>query len=132
MKTIYDIKTDIYKYLKTSKLAKAVNGEVIKNKRTGNGNEDVVIQTPAEALFGEIQDIILYVNIYTQDVKKGAEFVESERIKPLCKTAYEVLKSYHGDTFVIHAESQQIFEVEATHEHVISTRIKYQNYESNY
>ena len=72
MKTIYDIKTDIYKYLKASKLAKAVNGEVIKNKRTGNGKEDVVIQTPAEALFGEIQDIILYVNIYTQDVKKGA------------------------------------------------------------
>lgn len=133
MKTIYDIKTDIYKYLKGSKLAKAVDGELVKGTRTKSGKEDIVIHTPAEAPFAELQDIVVYVNIYTQDTQKGADFVENDpRIKALSKVGYEVLKKAKGDTFSFWCSAQQIFSVEATHEHAISFKLLYRNYEENY
>ena len=133
MKTIYDIKTDIYKYLKGSKLAKAVNGELIKGTRTESGKEDIVIHTPSECPFAELQDIVVFVNIYTQDKQKDGDFVENDpRIKALSKAAFEALKKGHGDTFSFWCTAQQIFAVEATHEHAISFKLLYRNYEENY
>lgn len=133
MKTIYDIKTDIYKYLKGSKLAKAVNGELIKGTRTESGKEDIVIHTPSECPFAELQDIVVFVNIYTQDKQKDGDFVENDpRIKALSKAAFEALKKAKGDTFSFWCTAQQIFAVEATHEHAISFKLLYRNYEENY
>ena len=126
MKSDIDIKDDVYFHLKGSELEKAVNGKLSKTKRPAKSKkEDIVISVLANQN-GQIQECFVNVNIYVKDLLRDGQYEEnSSRCRELCQLAYETLKLGRGDGFRFVIDTQRVFEVEGTNEHLINNKLLY-------
>lgn len=131
MMTDSEIKSDLFKLIKESELARAITGKVYKRPRPQNSKkEDCVIRVIANEN-GEIQTAIAIVNIYIPDVfvEEMNEWTEDDpRIAELSKMAEQLFN--HNRTLanrLIELQSQQTFE-ETGKEHFVSNRILFNIY----
>lgn len=126
MKSDIDIKDDIYKIIKGSKLEKKVSGQLRKTIRPNNSNlEDIVISVLANNN-GQMQEAYVNVNVYVPDVLRDNQNEEnSSRLRTLCQESYELLKVGRGKDFRFVLESQRVLEVNGKDEHVINNKLLY-------
>lgn len=130
MKTDIDIKTDIYRVLKSSKLASAVNGEIFRSGRPdGRNAEDVVIQIP-DNMNGQIQELFVTVNIYVPNIYDNTNdlYVEDEsRENELAKMIVPIFDNVSFENgFRTELDKQVILPENTIHQHFIYNRILYQ------
>ncbi|MEG2771982.1 MAG: hypothetical protein RR960_06535 [Alistipes sp.] len=127
MKSDIEIRDLLYKAIKGSALEKAVSGKLYKTERpTNSGVEDIVISI-LDGLNGQIQDAVINVNIYVQDVNRGADTVENEpRIRELSRLAILLLEEVDDGDYHFEIEKQKCFKVNGVDEHCINNRIKLQ------
>lgn len=126
MKSDIDIKDDIYKIIKGSKLEKKVSGQLRKTIRPNNSNlEDIVISVLANNN-GQMQEAYVNVNIYVPDVLRDNQNEEnSSRLRVLCRESHELLNVGRGTDFRFVLESQRVLEVNGKDEHVINNKLLY-------
>ena len=126
MKTDIDIKDDIYLFIKGSRLAYEVNGELRKTVRPKDSNlEDIVISVLANQN-AQIQEAFVNVNIYVKDVYRNNQNEEDTiRLRTLCNLAKSLLKLGRGDDFRFVLDSQRVLEVEGKAEHYINNKLLY-------
>lgn len=126
MKTDIDIKDDIYLFIKGSRLAYEVNGELRKTVRPKDSNlEDIVISVLANQN-AQIQEAFVNVNIYVKDVYRNNQNEEDTiRLRTLCNLAKSLLKSGRGNDFRFVLDSQRVLEVEGKAEHYINNKLLY-------
>lgn len=126
MKSDIDIKDDIYKIIKGSKLEKKVSGQLRKTIRPNDSNlEDIVISVLANNN-GQMQEAYVNVNVYVSDVIRDNQNEEnSSRLRTLCKESYELLNVGRGTDFRFVLESQRVLEVNGKDEHVINNKLLY-------
>lgn len=126
MKTDIDIKDDIYLFIKGSRLAYEVNGELRKTVRPKDSNlEDIVISVLANQN-AQIQEAFVNVNIYVKDVYRNNQNEEDTiRLRTLCNLAKSLLKLGRGNDFRFVLDSQRVLEVEGKAEHYINNKLLY-------
>lgn len=126
MKTDVEIRQDVYKIVMKSAIKDAINGDVrYTGRKKGSNGEDCIISV-VDSDAAQIQDGIVNVNIYVQNITSDGESVENvQRTKSLAKVCDEVLKCVYGDGFRIYIEKQRILPVNGKDEHVINNRIRY-------
>lgn len=127
MRTDIDIKDDVYRFIKDSALHSIINGEIYKTVRTNPALEDIVISVIANTN-QELQEAIVYVNIYIQDVLRGNEFIENTpRLREICRLSVDMLKVGKIGDARISLQEQRVLSAE-TNEHVVSNRLLYKWY----
>ena len=133
MQTDNDIKDNVYQFLQGSPLKAAVSGEIRKISRSPHSvKEDVIVSVLANDNPRQVQEAYVNVNIYVKDVKLTANneayYVEdAKRTKVLSRTIADMFKfAVNGENYRLSLNSQRVVAVEATHEHVINTRLLYQ------
>lgn len=126
MKTDVEIRQDVFAIVNGSAIAEAINGEVrYTPRKAGSKSEDCIISV-LDGDCAQIQDSIVNVNVYVQNINSGGESVEDiSRTKVLAKVCETVLKHVYGDGFRIYLEKQRIMAVNGKDEHVINNRIRY-------
>lgn len=128
MKSDILIKDDLHMFIKSSKLAAIVSGKICKEsiRPKGSTKEDIVISVIAN-MNGQIQEAEVNINIYVSDdiQSNGQNREATVRLRELCEVAAEALESGGGDDYRFTLESQRVFAVEDTREHVINNRIIY-------
>ena len=127
MRTDIDIKDDVYRFIKDSALHSIINGDIYKTVRTNPALEDIVISVIANTN-QELQEAIVYVNIYIQDVLRGNEFIENTpRLREICRLSADMLKVGKIGDARISLQEQRVLSAE-TNEHVVSNRLLYKWY----
>lgn len=130
MKTTFDAENVLYAVLTDSNLLTAVTGTLEKWYRTGEGNEDVVINSlPMSA--NQTQRCVLNVNVYVADLhlKIGGKMQyqpNMARLHELAIMAVEVLQEGYGEGYNYWLENQHTVEQPETHEHYINLRVDFQ------
>ena len=122
-----DIKDALYMYLKTTRLAKEVNGEICKRGKRNpeSTSEDIVLSVVANEL-GQKQSLVVYVNVYVQDdyVKPHSQNEEKTvRLKTLCNLCMDALETFRLDDARVVLTSQRVLEAGNDKEHVISNKL---------
>lgn len=132
MKTDIDIKDDLYGFIKDSELHTAISGELYKTVRPADSAlEDIVISVLANRN-GQIQEAFVYVNIYIQDLNRGAYLEENSiRLRELCRVAHNVLKKGIGETFRFTLDEQRVMQSQTGKEHVITNKLLYMQCNEN-
>lgn len=127
IKTDIDIKNDVYKHIKNSKLVTSVNGKLSKTKRPANSDKEDIVISILENGSGQYQEAYVNVNIYVKDLSRNNQSEEyTTRLRELCRVADEVLSVFHGETFRCTLDKQRVLEVNGKDEHVINNRLFYQ------
>ncbi len=130
MKSVIEIKDNLYTFLKNSALANAITGKVCKQgvRPKGSTKEDIVFSVPANEN-GQRQEAIVYINIYVKDdIKKDGQHQEATiRLRTLCDLASQTLEVGNIDSYRFSLQSQNVLAVEATQEHVISNKLSFIN-----
>jgi hypothetical protein len=128
MKTDEAIKTDIYKVINGSALAKAITGKLSKRKRPhASKNEDIVISVLANSN-RQVQVATVNVNIYVADITVDNQPEEDTvRIEQLSQLAYNLFKVFWGPNSEYRCclTEQRVYEAEGSNEHIINNRIEY-------
>ncbi len=124
MKSDIEIKDIIYSIIKGSTLESAVNGKLYKDSRpTNSGKEDILISV-LEGMNGLYQEMIVNINIYTQDVTRGSDSIEnSARIRDLTRLAIDLLDGCITGEYRIVVKKQNTFEVKETLEHATNIQL---------
>ena len=127
MKSDIDIKTDVFKHIIGSELAKTVTGVVRKNgKRPHNSKKEDIIISVLANLNGQIQTATVNVNIYTAaEDDKGVSVEDDQRLKELCDLAWRLFDVFRGGGYRARLLEQRVFEVEGANEYVINNKIEY-------
>lgn len=127
MKSDIEIKDILYKVIKGSVLEEAITlngGKLYKTQRPTNSNKEDIIISVLDGLNGQIQDAVINVNIYIQDVKRGNDIVENEpRIRELSRLAINLLEVFNDGDYRFEIEKQRCFKVNGVDEHCINNRI---------
>lgn len=128
MKSEAEIRDDIYSYIKSTALAKAITGRIYADKRERNSKlEDVYIRVSA-VTFGQVQTAIVEVHIYVSDILRNSDSVrDTARERELAKIAADVFAVYHSGTWRITMESQEVVAVEDIQQHDIICNLYYQH-----
>lgn len=127
MKTVDEIATDVFRYVKASALASAVNGKVIngKDRDVSSTTEDIVVKVLANNL-AQMQEAYLNVNIYVPDKYNKRQYVKDEERVPLLeRLAIDNLSVFHVDDARVTAESQTTLASQNGKEHIINLRLLY-------
>lgn len=126
MKTDIEIKDEIYAYLKDSELMQRLDGVLKKTKRpAGSRREDVNISVLANQN-GQIQEAIVYINIYIPDLEDEQQTEENTpRLREICRLSADLLEVVKYSNVRMNLESQHVYEAETGGEHVISHRMLY-------
>lgn len=128
MKTDEAIKTDVFKVIKKSPLAAAINGKVSKRKRPHNSkNEDVLISILANSN-RQVQVATVNVNIYVADITVDNQPEEDTvRIEELSQIALNLLDVYWAPDgeFRLSLMEQRVYESDGTSEHIINNKLEY-------
>lgn len=129
MKTDIDIKTDIYRALKSSELASAVNGEIFRGKRPdGRNTEDIVIQVP-DNMNGQVQKLYVTVNIYVPDIyndENGMYEEDEQRENELAKMVVPVFDNVSFQNgFRTQVVKQKMLPEESINQHFIYNQLLY-------
>lgn len=131
MRTVSEVKTDIWRIVSASPVGEAIDGEVLRGKRRDDScREDCVISV-VDGDTGQIQTNIVNVNIYVRDIMSDGEMVEDERrtapLQRLCAEAFgDKARPRYGDGIIYWTEAQRVLPVDGKDEHVINNRIHYQ------
>lgn len=125
MKTDIDIKDELYRFIKGSRLHSLISGDLIKTVRNNDSNkEDVVISVNSNSI-GGIQEAYVFVNIYVQDIYDGEKYVEDiPRLRELSNVAKEIFEVFRTDDARISLAEQRVFGCK-TAEHVVSNKLLY-------
>lgn len=127
IKTDIDIKDDVYKHIKGSKLERLVTGKLSKTKRLANSEKEDIVISILENGSGQYQEAYVNVNIYVNDLSRNNQSEENTiRLRELCKVADEVLSVFHGETFRCTLDKQRVLPVNGKDEHVINNKLFYQ------
>ena len=133
MHTDNDIKDNVYKLLQSSPLKTAVSGVIRKFSRSPKScKEDVIISVLANDSPRQKQEAYVNVNVYVHDKKlteDGEAYYaeDTARTKVLARVIADIFAiSVKGENYRLSLSSQRVFSVDATHEHVINTRLLYQ------
>ena len=131
MKSDIEIKDILYAIIKGSTLEGAVNGELYKDSRpTDSGKEDIVISV-LEGDNGLYQQMVVNVNIYTQDLKRGTDNIEnSVKIRSFSRLAIDLLDGCITEKYRITVKKQNTFKVKDISEHAtnIQLSLTYKNF----
>lgn len=124
MKSDIEIKDILLGVIDGSELHNAVSGGLYRDQcPTNSGKEDIIISV-LDGLNGQIQNAIINVNIYVQDVARENDTIENApRIRLLSRLAYELLEEHVTDGYRFGIEKQQCFKVNGIDEHCINNRI---------
>lgn len=127
IKSDIEIKDDIYRFIKGSKLEKVVNGKLSKTKRPfGSDKEDIVISV-LENGTGQMQEAFVNVNIYVSDNNRNNQSEEASiRLRELCRLSYELLEVGRGKDYRFTLDKQRVLEVNGKNEHFINNKLLYQ------
>lgn len=127
MKTDIDIKDDVYNILIDSNLGSMITGVITKRKREEDSqNEDIVISVLANQN-GQRQEAFVNVNIYVPDLVNQTRYEEDTiRLRELCREAHHLFECINEKDYRITLDSQRVFEVGATNEHMINNKLLYQ------
>lgn len=127
MKTEVEIKDIFFKVLKDSALAKTISGSIYTDGRPSvidNPKEDIIISINDNNNTEDKQSVILYVNIYVKDIKRGADLIQDKkRIRLLSRLAIDILEDGITSDYTYKLTKQKTFS-EETNEHCISNRLK--------
>lgn len=126
MKSDGAIKTDIYRHIKGSDLAKSVSGKLSKTVRPKSKplQEDIVISIVSNQGI-QLQTAVLNVNIYTQDNEIDGQFEENTlRVDELCSLSWSLLESFRTDEYHAHAIEQRVYQTDSG-EHIINNQVEY-------
>lgn len=128
MRNEQEIKTDIYKILKTSELVESVSGVLSKTVRHDSSTaEDVVISVLSDPSNRQIEEVYVNVNVYVPDVRRGNQYEEDTiRLNELCKLSLKALRSVCGSGFRLSLDTQKTYEVSGKNEHMINNKVLYQ------
>ena len=133
MQTDNDIKDNVYRLLQSSQLKAAVSGEIRKIARSPKSrDEDVIISVLANDSPRQVQEAFVNVNIYVGDKKLTANkeeyYVEDTiRTKEIARIVADMFAtSITGDNYRLSLDRQRVLASDATHEHVINNRLRYQ------
>ena len=126
MKNDAEVRQDIYAIVVSSPIKDAISGEVrIIPRAKGSNAEDCIISVQGN-LDGQIQNCIVYVNVYVQNINNRGESVENvARTSMLAKLCEDTLQSGYGNGFRYYIESQRISAVNGKDEHVIVNKLHY-------
>ena len=128
MKTDIDIKDDLFRFIRQSALHSFITGWIYKTVRpTNSALEDVVISVLANAN-QEIQEAIVYVNIYVKDILNDKTFVENTpRLREICRLSADLFDVGSVGDARINLQEQRVIKAE-TNEHVVSNKLLYKWY----
>lgn len=128
MRNEQEIKTDIYKILKSSELVKSVSGVLSKTVRhDSSAKEDVVISVLSDPSNRQIEEVFVNVNVYVPDMRRGNQYEEDTiRLNELCKLSLKALRSVCGGGFRLSLDTQKTYEVPGKNEHMINNKVLYQ------
>lgn len=128
MKTVIDIKDDVYNVIKGSALDEEATGMLCKSsKRPANSDkEDIVISVIGNNV-SQMQEAFVYVNIYVKDnIRDGEAEINDTRCRELCRLASDLLEVHNGGCFRITLVEQTTPPVNGKDEHFIKNKILYQ------
>ncbi len=133
MKTESEIKDDIISHIRSTQLATAVTGQILKRLRPKNSDkEDVIITVLGAVPMVQQQDVPINVNIYVRERLQDGQYAPDEpRERVLQKIAEQSLKvGGIGKSYRFTLVSQQTFEVANSDrpERCINNRILYKYY----
>ncbi len=126
MKNDVEVRQDVFAIIKASPIANAIGGSLRYIPRAVNSKAEDCIISILESDNKQIQDCIVNVNVYVQNITSGGESVENiPRTGELAKICETALKSEFGDGFRIFLEKQRIMPVNGKDEYVINNRVRY-------
>lgn len=125
MRSDAEIKDVFYTLLKGSDLDNVISGSIYKISRPANSDlEDVTIHV-LDGLNGQVQNVVVNVNVYVLDVNyRVGEFVQDEiRVRELSNLCIKLLDGFSCDDYLLEIEKQPVFSVEGCNQHVINNRV---------
>ena len=127
IKSDIEIKDDIYRFIKGSKLEKVVNGKLSKTKRPSESDKEDIVISVLENGTGQMQEAFVNVNIYVSDNKRNNQSEEASiRLRELCRLSYELLEVGRGEGYRFTLDKQRVLEVNGKNEHFINNKLLYQ------
>lgn len=122
--TPIELKDKIYLILLEKKLDVAISGRIYKEPHPANSMlEDVEISI-LDGTADQIQDFIVNVNVFVQDIRRDDEMIENDpRLRQLGRAFQDALESYVLNGYNITLEKQQVFKVRDRDIHVINNRL---------
>ena len=127
IKSDIEIKDDIYRFIKGSKLEKVVNGKLSKTKRPSESDKEDIVISVLENGTGQMQEAFVNVNIYVSDNNRNNQSEEATiRLRELCRLSYELLEVGRGEGYRFTLDKQRVLEVNGKNEHFINNKLLYQ------
>lgn len=128
MKTDIDIKDELYRFIKNSALHSTLSGGLYKTSRPNDSAlEDIVISVIANKN-QEIQEAIVYVNIYIQDVFADNMYIENTiRLREICRMSADLFEVGSVGEARFTLDEQRVLKAK-TDECVISNRLLYKQF----
>ena len=122
--TPIELKDKIYLILLEKKLDMVISGRIYKEPHPANSTlEDVEISI-LDGTADQIQDFIVNVNVFVQDIRRDDEMIENDpRLRQLGRAFQDALESYVLNGYNITLEKQQVFKVRDRDIHVINNRL---------
>lgn len=137
MKTAKEIQTDIYNFLRGSKFAQGVNGDVYRQgyRPRNSAKEDIIVIFTTGAV-GEVQRGVVTINAYVPDIDpyRNGVFVEDGRrtaeVETLAKNWVESLTAAKSD-YLFNLNNTIYTEADAeVPQHFIVVRLNYKLYQN--
>ena len=126
IKSDIEIKDDIYRFIKGSKLEKVVNGKLSKTKRPSESDKEDIVISVLENGSGQMQEAFVNVNIYVSDSNRNNQSEEATiRLRELCRLSYELLEVGRGEGYRFTLDKQRVLEVNGKNEHFINNKLLY-------
>lgn len=126
IKSDIEIKDDIYRFIKGSKLEKVVNGKLSKTKRPSESDKEDIVISVLENGTGQMQEAFVNVNIYVSDNNRNNQSEEATiRLRELCRLSYELLEVGRGEGYRFTLDKQRVLEVNGKNEHFINNKLLY-------
>jgi hypothetical protein len=128
IKTEASIVTEIWKYVRGSQLASAIDGEVLKSRdRSLNSKKADIVIKPLSNRPGQRQQSYVNCNIYVPDLLDDKQYEkDGARCDELEEIAAQVLELFHLDTARVVLDEQHTYKVENANAHVINNKLYYQ------
>lgn len=127
MKTDAEVRQDVFSVLKAVGVNSLIRGQLRYIPRSDKSKTEDCIISVLDSNNAQIQECIVNVNVYVQNITSGGESVENiPRTKELSIAFGNFLKDdIHTGDFSLHLEKQRILPVVGKDEHVINNRINY-------
>ena len=129
MKSDVEVRQDVFSVLKAAGINEIIGGSLRYIPRAEKSKAEDCVISVLDSNNAQIQDCIVNVNVYVQNISSGGESVENvTRTKQLAGIFETLFKNdIHTDDFSMFLEKQRILPVVGKDEHVINNRINYKS-----